>query len=159
MGHHNRTTVAQGVKAMASSTFHRGAFLRMKLKERHIKVSSLARSIGIALTSFPSYFESQVLNDDVLMRITDALGWDLLGELKSAEFQQAKQLGENQLAEEISVGNPSGAVSATGGKAELGTGRPGGLQLLIHLDVFSDEVQADILRFLNSLPRRNTNRF
>lgn len=95
----------------------------------------------VARTTFNGYFEQSVISDVVLRRITEVIGFDLLGMVR-AEEARLEAGGKNE------VGEP---------RAEYRRSMPGGGQGLvwqIRAEDYDEETQVEILRFLQKLPLR-----
>lgn len=128
-------------------TFHMGEFVKGLLEERHINAASVAKEMGVKPTSFPSYFRSAVISDDVLIRMTNALKWDLYGLVKA---EQARRMVGPP------IGEPSSDIAepTVQYKARPVAANDKGLVLMLNMDDYPEDVQLKILRFLQQQPRR-----
>lgn len=128
-----------------------GEELLRLLKERHINVSSLAEAMGVKPQTFQSYGRSRVLGDEILMRITSAVGWDLYGEMKR---RQANAMGYASYSEKENMSAVREAEGPTYKRTSQG-GRDS-FQMSVNLDDFEDADQLRIIRFIQQLPRRKS---
>lgn len=128
-------------------TFHMGEFVKELLEQRHINMASVAKEMGVKPTSFPSYLKSQVISDDVLIRMTNALKWDLYGLVKA---EQARRTLGPPIGEQPSeLAEPQVQY-----KARPVAASDKGLVLMLNMDDYPEDVQLKILRFLQQQPRR-----
>lgn len=131
-------------------TFHMGEWLKDLLKKRHIKSASVAKAMGVAATSFQSYYGAAVIGDDTLRKITAVIGFDLYS---MAKEEQARRTIGPQAVE------PTVSSSANEPEARYGHVRQGGQDawlMTLNLDDFDEAEQLKIVRFLQQLPRRGS---
>lgn len=127
-----------------------GEFVRDLLEKRHIKVASMARAMGIDPKSAPSYWTSAVITDDVLMRMTNALGWDLYSIVKN---EQAKRT----IAPALSSSDSSASTVSepvTRYERRPASASDKGMVLMVNLDEFEELEQLKLLKYLNNAPRK-----
>lgn len=124
-----------------------GEWVKALLESRHIKIASMARAMGIDEKSAASYWTSKVISDDVLMRMTNALGWDLIGMVRN---EQARRMAPAPVASsESTAAEP--AVPYTRRPAAA---PESGLVLMVNLDEYEEAEQLKILRALQQMPKR-----
>jgi transcriptional regulator with XRE-family HTH domain len=129
-----------------------GTWLKELLEKRHINNASVARGMGVTSNTFQSYFAATQIGDEVLKKITAAIGFDLytLAKEEQARRTVGPQVVDSKAA--AAVEEPSaryGHVRANGKDAWLMT---------LNLDDFDEGEQLKIVRFLQQLPRKGQRR-
>lgn len=128
-----------------------GEFVKGILDERHINGASVARAMGIEVQSFPSYFRSKSISDDVLRRMSNALKFDLLSMVKEEEARRMAGPAIGEKNPHVLNEPPGPAYGLKSGPA------PGqGMVLTLNMDEFPDDVQLQLVRYVQQLPRRNS---
>jgi hypothetical protein len=125
-----------------------GTWLKELLKKRHINSASVAKTMGVTANTFQSYFAATLISDDVLKRITAAIGFDLYSLAK--EEQARRTVGPQ-------VVDSKAASTVEEPSARYGHVRAGGKDawlMTLNLDDFDEAEQLKIVRFLQQLPRR-----
>lgn len=137
------------------NSFHMGEFLKTLMEQRHINVSSLAEAMGIKPQSFPSYYRSAVIKDEVLIKMTNALGWDLFGLIKQEQARRmvGPRIGEKQSSTDANL--PMASDAAVEYRRRPPSAPDTGLVLMINLDEYAEDSQLRILRVLQQEPRRS----
>ncbi len=133
-----------------------GEFVKELLEKRHINVASMGSAMVPSVKSgtIQNYYKSAVISDDVLDRMTRALGFDLRGMVQDEQARRSdvkaelRTAGSNQVAEEAPpyVRRPS--VSTTGGSA---------YEIVLKMEEWPEDVQLRILKFLQQQPKRGVN--
>jgi hypothetical protein len=133
------------------SAFHMGEFVKGVFEARHINASSVAKEMKVLPTSMPGYFNSKVIKEDVLLRMSNALKFDLLGMVR--EEQARRTVSAPALEDRSSrhdVAEPSVAYRTRPAAAP-----DKGLVLMINLADYSEESQLKILRFIQTQEKAN----
>lgn len=131
-----------------------GEYVKALLDARHINVTSLANAMKIKAGSFHSYYQSAVISDEILIKITNALGWDLYSIVKNEQARRmmGPAIGEKQTTTGKDL--PVVASPAVEYKRRPPSAPDTGLVMMLSLDEYPDEVQLQILRFLQQQPKR-----
>lgn len=133
------------------STFHMGEYVKSILDERHINGASVARAMEIETTSFPSYFRSKVISDDVLMRMSNALKFDLLSMVKEEQARRSSGPAIGQYSTNVVQEPPAVPYGLKAGRT---AGQ--GMVLTLNLDEFPEDVQLQLIRYVQQLPRKGS---
>lgn len=138
-----RPTAAQLCRVL--KTFHTGNYLRELFKEHHLKLSSLARVLGVRPQTVHGYLQQENLSDEILVRLGNASKLNVLGMVRIAKGTGPAKYGVD---EEVSIlAEPTMGWTRPSDKAE-------GLRITIQLDDYEQPVQLQIVRYLQQLPRR-----
>lgn len=119
------------------STFHMGDAVKRILDARHIKLASLAKALGVAPQSVTSYFNSKVIANEVLMRMSTALQFNIY---QMVVDEQARLLAPN--------GGQGSQVELDEPKVAQGSG----FTITISPRDYSVEDLVKVLRFLDTIP-------
>lgn len=130
-----------------------GEWVKALLESRHIKIASMARAMGIDEKSAASYWTSKVISDDVLMRMTNALGWDLIGKVRN---EQARRMAPIAVTEPASS-NEAREPAVPYQRRPAGSSDTG-MVLMINLDEYEEQDQLRILRAIQQMPKRGHSR-
>jgi hypothetical protein len=126
-----------------------GEWVKQLLDSRHINVTSMATQMGINPKSAPSYWTSAVISDKVLQKMTDALGFDLIGMVRN---EQARRMSLPTVAGD---GNPTVAGEpSVPYQRRPASASDRGMVLMINLDDYDDVDQLRILKAIQLVPKR-----
>lgn len=127
-----------------------GEWVKDLLERRHINFASMARAMEIDPKSTASYWTSKVISDEVLMRMTNALGWDLIGMVRN---EQARRMSPQALPGDA-IGESLMSEPMPAYQRRPASASDSGLVLMVNLDDYDEPDQLRILRTLQQVPKR-----
>ncbi len=127
--------------------FHMGDFVKGILDARHINRASMAKAMGVAPQSVTSYLNSKVIANEVLMRMSTALQFNIY---QMVVDEQARLLAPSGTYRQYTGSHVGDELAHYGEERKVAPGS--GFAITISPRDYSVEDMVKVLRFLDTIP-------